>query len=64
MQLFLFEMVYFHRVLLIKRYYKKRFVVTADNRFLVSVSASDTICVIQKIKHLSLHKNPESETLI
>jgi hypothetical protein len=31
---------------------KKRFVVTTDNRFLVPVRATDTICVIQKIKHL------------
>jgi hypothetical protein len=27
-------------------YYKKRFVVTADNRFLVPARASDTICMI------------------
>jgi hypothetical protein len=33
-------------------YYKKRFVVSADNQFLVPARASDTICVIQKIKHL------------
>jgi hypothetical protein len=29
-------------------YYKKRFVVSVDNRFLVPATTSDTICVIKK----------------